>query len=404
MEQAESGTPWFKAPAILTEQGNDPWHDRKSPGDKRYDQALKDKVLDRILAVLLARTYFVVDGDICAPTELNWMTRTALGFSSGLLDVAAELGADKVFELCDRYRKGHDGFVIPKSIEARSLVPFKANVRALRRGDIGVLEVFRPEVKNALSARTIDELDAGLAELVSDSAVKGIVFTSYDGSLAGADIQELAVLPSADECRATCTRVHPIMKRFAECPKPLVAAVNGPVLGGGAEFSMACHARVMGPRTVVGQPEVNLGIIPGYGGTMRLPRLVGFERGAEMIRTARAIDAKTAADWGWGQLADGDVFETAAALIRSGDKLPRLSPEPMAVPTELPVADIGHRSLAIDAIVVDVMRRGLAMSLDDGLNVEAGGFGRCRETVDMDVGMKNFQQNGPRVPAVFLHE
>ena len=171
---------------------------------------------------------------------------------------------------------------------------------------------------------------------------------------------------------------------------------------------MACHARVMGPATIVGQPEVNLGIIPGYGGTMRLPRLVGTERAFEMIRTARSIGAKTAAEWGWGTLADGDVYQSAATLARryaGGDeRMVRMSPEPVALGAELPLADIGHRSLAIDAIVVDVMRRGLAMSLADGLKIEADGFGRCRETVDMGIGMTNFQQNGPRTPAVFLHE
>jgi enoyl-CoA hydratase/3-hydroxyacyl-CoA dehydrogenase len=81
-----------------------------------------------------------------------------------------------------------------------------------------------------------------------------------------------------------------------------------------------------------------------------------------------------------------------------------VDPAPMPLPEPLPGADLGHHSLAIDAILVDVVRRGLAAPLSDGLSIEAAGFGRCKTTVDMDIGMKNFIQNGPRVPAVFLHE
>jgi enoyl-CoA hydratase/3-hydroxyacyl-CoA dehydrogenase len=81
-----------------------------------------------------------------------------------------------------------------------------------------------------------------------------------------------------------------------------------------------------------------------------------------------------------------------------------VDPAPLDVPTKLPPVDLAHRSLAIDEIIVDVLRRGLALPLPEGLKVEAQGFARCKDTVDMDIGMKNFMQNGPRVPAAFLHE
>jgi enoyl-CoA hydratase/3-hydroxyacyl-CoA dehydrogenase len=85
-------------------------------------------------------------------------------------------------------------------------------------------------------------------------------------------------------------------------------------------------------------------------------------------------------------------------------KLAPVDPKPVAVPSKLPALDIAHRSLATDAILVDVLRRGLGLPLGEGLKIEAQGFARCRRTVDMDIGMKNFMQNGPRVPAAFLHE
>jgi enoyl-CoA hydratase/carnithine racemase len=201
-----------------------------------------------------------------------------------------------------------------------------------------------------------------------------------------------------------------VQAKIEGAKKPVVAALDGPVLGGGAEFSMSCHARVVGTSLMMGQPEVNLGIIPGYGGSQRLPRLIGFEAAADLMRTGKSINAKKACALGWahGEPVEGDVVEAAKELIRAHlagtAKVTPVSPEPMPVPDEFPISNIGHRSLAIDKILVDVIRTGLAKPLSEGLKVEADGFAACKRTVDMDIGMKNFMQNGPRVPAEFLHE
>ncbi len=409
MQHAETGSDWFAPPAILKKQADAPWHDKDAPGDARYDAALKDTVLGRVLPVIFARTYFVVDQGVCEATDSNWLMRQALGFRAGTLELAEELGAARVRELCEKYGASRPGFVVPRSIASGELPRLRRSVKVERDGDVGVVRVFRPEAKNALSKGTLAEIDAAIAELTADASVKGIVLTSTDGSLAGADINELAVLPTAEACERTCLDSHPIFERIARCPKPVVAAVDGPVLGGGAELSMACHARVVGKSLSLGQPEVNLGIIPGYGGTQRLPRLIGVERAWELLRTGRTVRAKEACAWGW---ADGepatDPVAAAKALVRAHEsgarKLAPLSESPLALPAVRPKVDIGHRSLAIDAILVDVLERGLERPLSEGLAIEAKGFARCRATVDMDIGMKNFVQNGPRVPAAFLHE
>ncbi|MEM9494166.1 MAG: enoyl-CoA hydratase-related protein, partial [Myxococcota bacterium] len=191
--------------------------------------------------------------------------------------------------------------------------------------------------------------------------------------------------------------------------KPVVAAVDGPVLGGGAELSMACHARVVGRDLQMGQPEVNLGIIPGYGGTQRLPRLIGLDRALDLLRTGRPIGATEACRWGWAHgLPSPDIMAAAKALIRAhlaGEvALSAIDAAPIAVPADLPACDIGHRSVAIDAILIDVIRRGLVLPLAEGLKLEGQGFGRCTQTLDLNIGLTNFIQNGPRVPAVFMHE
>lgn len=409
MEKAPTGSAWFAPPAILKKQGDKPWHDRSAPTDAAYDKKLADTVMDRILAVLFARTYFLLENDVCAPTETNWLMRMALGFSKGTLELAEGYGADRVREICTRYAEKHPGFHVPKMILDKKLGTVRKNILVERDGDIAVIKVFRPEVKNALSKATLLEIDGAVAELEADASVKGVVLSSYDGALAGADIQELAVLPDPEACRKTCLDSHPIFERIAKAKKPIVAAIDGPVLGGGAELSMACHARVVGKDLLLGQPEVNLGIIPGYGGTQRLPRLIGFERAIDLLRTARSVGAADACAWGWatGEPA-ANPLTTAKALVKkhiAGEvKLAAVDPAPMTVPEKLPAAAIGHRSLAIDSILVDVVRRGLQKPLAEGLIIEADGFSRCKATVDMDIGMKNFVQNGPRVPAAFLHE
>ena len=409
MAEATENAEWLTPPAILEKQGNSPWIDRKNPGDPSYDDELAKTVLDRMLAVLFARTYFVADNGICEPTELDWLTRMALGFRKGLLALAADYGAERVHDIVTRFAETRNGFHVPKSIADKQLLDYHRNLTINTDDGIQVITIMRPEVKNALSQDTLAEIKLAVDAAQTDDSVKGIVLTGYGGALAGADITELAALDTPELAEALCNDAYVITDSIAKSKKPIVAAVNGPVLGGGCELAMTCHGRVGGPGLMLGQPEVNLGIIPGYGGTQRLPRLIGLERAVQLLRTGAPVGAKQACAWGW---ATGDpvadVIDGAKALIRkhlAGDaQLAPVDESPVAVPAELPKVDIGHRSLAIDAILVDVLREGLAKPLSEGLAVEAAGFGRCKRTVDMDIGMKNFSQNGPRVPATFLHE
>jgi enoyl-CoA hydratase/3-hydroxyacyl-CoA dehydrogenase len=409
MKDAPTGTDWFAPPPIFAKQANTPWHDRAKPADPSHDEALAKEVLDRILAVVIGRTYFVVDNEICDPADLNWLTRTALGFRKGLLDLAEEYGADRVHDVCSAYADRFPGFEVPASIRDKKLPAFHRNIKVERDNELAVVTIRRPEVMNALNEQTINELEAVFTDLATDDAVRGIVLTSYGGALAGADINELAALKTPEEAEAKCRRGQGVLNKIAATKKPVVAAVDGAVLGGGCELSMACHARVVGRGLMLGQPEVNLGIIPGYGGTQRLPRIVGVERGLEMLRTGKPVGAKEAVAWGWaaGEPA-ADIVAAAKDLVRqhlAGKvKLAPVNPEPVPVPDKFPAVDLGHHSLAIDRILVEVLHEGLAQPLDGGLTAEARGFARCQQTVDYDIGMKNFIQNGPRVPADFLHE
>jgi enoyl-CoA hydratase/3-hydroxyacyl-CoA dehydrogenase len=409
MRDAPGGTKWFSPRALLSKQGNTPWHNPKAPGDSKSTEAQKKQVLDRILAVLLGRSFAVAENDVCEPSDLNWLIRMSLGFTEGMLDYGHKLGADRVAELCLSYQKAFPDFPVPKCIAQKRLPKYLRDVKIERDGNIGVVRVCRPEFRNALCAQTVQEIKVAFDELNADSKIQGIVFTSYDGSLSGADINELAALNTREATESICYKAHPIQKAISGMKKPVVAAVDGPVMGGGAEFAMTCHARVTGPNLMFGQPEVNLGIIPGYGATQRLPRLIGVERALELLRTGRVIGAKEACAIGWAYGEPvADPVSAAKDLIRkhlAGKvKLAPLDPAPLAVPDPIPSVDIGHRSLVIDAILVDAVKRGLQLPLDEGLVVEAKAFADTKETVDASIGMENFIQNGPRIPAAFMHE
>ncbi len=129
MQHATTGTAWFAPPAILQRQGNTPWIDRQSPETVAYDSALAKTVTDRILAVLFARTYFVVEQDIATGTDTNWLTRMALGFTKGLLELGEEFGAERVRELCRRYAQAHPGFVVPAIVERGELPAFTRDIK-----------------------------------------------------------------------------------------------------------------------------------------------------------------------------------------------------------------------------------------------------------------------------------
>src|SRR3954447_9867588 len=162
-------------------------------------------------------------------------------------------------------------------------------------GALARITINRPDKLNALNATVIAELDQAIGEIQRDPAVGGVVLTGAGAKafVAGADIREIAAQGPVDG-KARALAGQRMMRRLEQCGKPVVAAVNGFALGGGCELAMACHLRVASEGARFGQPEVKLGIGPGYGGTVRLPRLVGRGRALELLLTGAMIDAQEA--------------------------------------------------------------------------------------------------------------
>ncbi|HKI94546.1 MAG TPA: enoyl-CoA hydratase-related protein [Gemmatimonadales bacterium] len=236
---------------------------------------------------------------------------------------------------------------------------------------IATVTVNRPDKMNALTDEVIAELDAAADEIRTRADVAGAIVTGAGPKafVAGADIKELSTQGPLDG-KARALRGQAVFRKLETSAKPIVAAVNGFALGGGCELAMACHLRIASENARFGQPEVKLGITPGYGGTQRLPRLVGKGRALELILTARMIDAAEAYRIGLV-----NTVVPADDLLAEADRMLRamLAVGPEAV-----------------ALAIEAVDRGLEMSLDEGLLLEANHFGLLSGTPDMREGMTAF--------------
>jgi enoyl-CoA hydratase len=152
---------------------------------------------------------------------------------------------------------------------------------------------------NALNRETIQEIGTAIAEAANDSAIAGVIITGSGPKafVAGADITEFLNV-SVEEGKKLSEAGHKVFRSIELCPKPVIAAVNGFALGGGCELAMACHLRIASDNAKFGQPEVNLGLIPGYGGTQRLVHLIGKGKAMELMMTTDMMDAQTALQYG----------------------------------------------------------------------------------------------------------
>src|ERR1700730_7979539 len=235
---------------------------------------------------------------------------------------------------------------------------------------IATLTVNRPDKLNALNDATIAELGHAINEIRVDDAIAGVILTGAGRAfVAGADISELSSqTPVLAKARARAGQ--DVFRRIETCPKPVIAAVNGFALGGGCELAMACHIRIASEAAKFGQPESKLGILPGYGGSQRLPRLVGKGRAIQLLITGETIDAAEAFRIGLVNrvVAADHLMNEARSMMKA-----ILANGPLAV-----------------ALCIEAIDRGLEMPLEEGFVLEADHFGRLAATADMQEGTRAF--------------
>lgn len=242
----------------------------------------------------------------------------------------------------------------------------------LERDDaIAIVTINRPKVLNALDVATLDEIRRAMLELLRDANVRAIVLTgSGDRAFAaGADVRELAVQSPAGLREQARAGQH-VFSLIEQLGKPVVAAINGYALGGGCELAMACTLRVAADSAQIGQPEITLGLIPGYGGTQRLPRLVGKGRALELLLVGSPIGAAEAERIGLVNrvVPRADLMTEARTLARS-------------LATRAPLAS---------EYILDAVNRGCEMPINEGSALEAALFGLAAATDDMREGTRAF--------------
>jgi len=241
---------------------------------------------------------------------------------------------------------------------------------------VATVTLNRPDKRNALNDRAMAELGDAVERLAGDPNIRGAILTGAGSKAfaAGADIAELAVQGPLD-ARTRARRGQAVLRRLETCGKPVVAAVNGVALGGGCELAMACHLRVASEEARFGQPEVKLGLAPGFGGTQRLPRLVGLGVALELLLTGEPISAQEA-------LRIGLVNKVvpAASLLAEARRLlgQVLAAGPLAV-----------------RLVLEAVDRGFDTGLEEGLLLEGDQFALLAASRDMKEGLTAFLEKRP---------
>jgi enoyl-CoA hydratase len=246
------------------------------------------------------------------------------------------------------------------------------NILLEKRAPLAVITFNRPKVLNALNAATLEELSSALEDVAADPEVRVILLTGAGPKafVAGADITELAAL-DAETGRAYARRGQELFRCIETLGKPVIACIHGFALGGGCELAMACTIRLASETAKLGQPEVKLGVIAGFGGTQRLPRLVGASAALKLLLSGEIISAEEALRIG---LVD-EVLPGTDQLMARAEALA------MEIAANAPIA-IERTLLAVDS--------GLDRSLEDGLAEEARHFGQCCATQDKAEGTAAF--------------
>jgi enoyl-CoA hydratase len=247
------------------------------------------------------------------------------------------------------------------------------NVLYEKKGAIAYVSVNRPKVLNALNHRTWEDLRTAFEEARDDADVRGVILTGTGDKafIAGADISELAHI-TAVEAERSSSFGQAVLNLIENLGKPVIAAINGFALGGGCETAMACTIRIAAENAKFGQPEVKLGLLPGGGGTQRLPRLVGKGRALQLILSAEMIDA-----------AEAHRIGLVNEVVPAADVVPRAE--------AILKQNFGNAPIAV-RYSLEAVNKGLEASQAEGLALEASFFGICAATEDKNEGTSAFLQ------------
>ncbi|MBS6600136.1 MAG: short-chain-enoyl-CoA hydratase [Clostridium sp.] len=245
------------------------------------------------------------------------------------------------------------------------------NVLLEKEGHLAIVTINRPKALNALNSETLKDLDTVIENLENDNHIYAVILTGAGEKsfVAGADIAEMKDL-NEEEGQAFGALGNKVFRRLENLNKPVIAAIQGFALGGGCEISMACDIRIASEKALFGQPEVGLGITPGFGGTQRLARIVGLGKAKELIYTAQNIKADEAYRIG---------------LVNKVVPLESLMDEAKAMANKI----MANAPIAV-RLCKDAINRGMQVDIDKAVAIEAEDFGKCFASADQKEGMSAF--------------
>lgn len=244
------------------------------------------------------------------------------------------------------------------------------NILFRKQEKVGILSINNPESLNALNSAILKEINIAIDMVEADEEVNVLVITGEGKAfVAGADITEMKNL-NADEGRSFGKLGSDIFRKIELMEKPVIAAVNGFALGGGCELAMSCDIRIAGEKARFGQPEVSLGITPGFGGTQRLPRLVGIAKAKELIYTGNVISAEEAEKLG---------------LVNKVCSQEELMNETLNLANK--IASVAQIAVKYSKTAIN---RGIETDIETGMSIEKDSFGLCFATEDQKEGMAAF--------------
>lgn len=239
-----------------------------------------------------------------------------------------------------------------------------------KENHIATVTINEPDKLNALNTQILNELNSAFDILAADTDVRVIIITGADRSfVAGANIQEMAGM-NYEEAKVFGAKGAAVFRKIETCPQPVIAAVNGFALGGGSELALACDIRIASEKAKFGQPEVGLGITPGFSGTQRLARLIGFAKAKELIFTGKVITAADALEIGLVNqvVAPESLMDEVKAMAES-------------IAKQAPIAVQKSK---------EAINNGWDLPIEEGIDLEVDLFARCFETEDQKNGMTAF--------------
>lgn len=334
----------------------------------------------RLLLVQIREALMIVEEGFAEPHDIDTGMVLGTGFpykvAWGPLHYGEEIiGWDKIKAKFDEYAKTID----PVKFKAPAILDKLANgtMRLLKRAHykvdangVAVMHIDNPPM-NALAEKTVSDINEAFEKALGDPKVKVIVLTGA-GSVfvAGADIKEIQYVSDREQGVKLTGMGQEVLNKIENSRKPVIAAINGYCLGGGLEIASACHIRYASSKAMIGVPEINLGIIPGFGGTQRVPRHVGKARGIELVLTGRFMTAQEAYEYGLVQkiAAPAEILAEAKGLA----------------------TQIAKKGRIAVAAAMEAITEGLKVSQDEGMKIESECFGRLCVTEDKKEGISAF--------------